>query len=133
MTILWLGLAGVLVFLGYVRMAPSDPGRWHDMPEITDDKTFENGVIRVVHTGPDGLKRLHDLALKTPRTTVLAGAVNNGMITFVTRTKMIGFPDYTTVRQSGDTLEIYARLRFGRSDFGVNKIRVETWIKALQS
>jgi len=43
----------------------------------------------------------------------------------------MGFPDYTTITMADEDLLIYARLRFGRSDFGVNGARVDRWIKAL--
>ena len=129
---LWLLLAVVAVVLGYVRLAPSDPQRWHVLPEISADKDFGSGAVRVVETGPGGLARLDALARATPRTTVLAGSVQEGMVTYVTRSAVIGFPDYTTARQDGDTLRIYARQRFGRSDLGVNRQRIEGWIDALQ-
>ena len=64
---------------------------------------------------------------------MLAGSVEQGMITYVTRSIVVGFPDYTTVLQNGDQLVIYARLRFGRSDFGVNHARIKRWIDALQA
>lgn len=130
--VIWVVLVWVAVLLAYVRLAPSDPVKWNAMPPVVADKTFKKGVIRVVPAGSDGLARLTEIALATPRTTALAGSVDDGMITFVTRTAVMGFPDYTSVRQSGDDLEIYARSRFGRSDLGVNKVRVQNWINALQ-
>ena len=52
---------------------------------------------------------------------------------------MWGFPDYTTVSilpagtfdNAGPLLMIDGRLRFGRSDLGVNKARIERWLTAL--
>lgn len=125
-------LAIVVVAVGYVRMAPSDSSRWHRLPDFSEDRDMKHGVMRVVHTGPDGLERLHSVARATPRTQVLAGSVKDGMVTYITRTKTIGFPDYTTVQQEGDRLRIYGRLRFGRSDLGVNRNRVERWLDVLQ-
>ena len=55
------------------------------------------------------------------------------MLTYITRSAAIGFPDYTTARQDGDQLVIWARQRFGRSDFGVNRRRVDGWLDALQA
>ena len=128
----WVLLAIIVVGLGYIRLAPSDPAQWHVLPDFDRDKDFKAGVMRVVETGPDGLVRLHDIAVATPRTTVLAGSPEEGMVTYVTRTKVFGFPDYTTAAQDGDMLKIYARLRFGRRDSGVNRARVEAWLAALQ-
>ena len=116
----------------YIRLAPSDAAQWHVAPAGTANEDMPGGVIRIVETGPDGLAQLDKIAQATPRTSVLAGSVEDGMITYVTRTKVIGFPDYTTAQQDGDTLRIHARLRFGRSDFGVNRDRVEGWLAALQ-
>ncbi|WP_299637271.1 DUF1499 domain-containing protein [uncultured Ruegeria sp.] len=130
--VLWAVIALVLGLGAYIRLAPSNPARWHVAPVAEVDQDLPSGVLRVVETGPDGLQRLDLIARATPRTSVLAGSVDEGMITYVTRTKWIGFPDYTTVQQDGDTLRIHGRLRFGRRDFGVNKARVDGWFAVLQ-
>lgn len=129
--LLWLLIAGVIALGAYVRLAPSDPTRWHVAPQ-GEARDMKTGVVRVVETGPEGLARLDAIVRATPRTTVLAGSVADGIVTYVTRTRVFGFPDYTTVQQDGDTFRIHARLRFGRKDFGVNKARVEAWLDALQ-
>ncbi len=129
---LWL-IVGLVVALGaYIRLAPSDPAQWHVPPVGEVDRDEVGGVFRVVETGPDGLARLDAIARATPRTSVLVGSVDKGMVTYVTRTKIIGFPDYTTVHQDGDTLRLYGRLRFGRRDFGVNRNRVDGWLSGLK-
>ena len=112
----------------YVRVAPSDPDRWHVMPDDVTDRDLEGGAMRVVDAGEAGLARLHEIITDTPRTTVLAGSVDEGMITYVTRSKVFGFPDYTTVQQSGGKIRLYGRLRFGKSDLGVNAKRVDGWL-----
>ena len=125
-------LLGCLLALGaYVRLAPSDPALWHEMPEVTENKDFEGGVIRTGTAGPQGLSLLDRIIMSGPRTHVLAGSVESGMVTYVVRSKLWGFPDYVTARQVGDDLQIYSRLRFGRSDMGVNKARVEGWLSVL--
>lgn len=130
--LLWL-LLGIAVMAGaYVRLAPSNADRWHVAPVGDADRDLKGGVIRLVETGPGGLLLLDAIAKETPRTVVLAGSVPEGMITYVTRTKVFGFPDYTTAQQDGDTLRIYGRLRFGGSDFGVNKARVKGWLEEMQ-
>ncbi len=129
--VLWLLIAVGLAMGAYIRLAPSDPVRWHVAPEDAE-RDLKGGVVRVVETGPDGLARLDKIARATPRTSVLAGSLEEGMITYITRTKVFGFPDYTTVQLDGDTLRIYARLRFGRKDFGVNRDRVTQWLALLQ-
>jgi len=75
--------------------------------------------------------QLSDIASNTARSVVLAGSASDGMMTFVTRSKWIGFPDYTTIQLDGDKIKLHARLRFGRSDLGVNAARLERWIDQL--
>ncbi|WP_138933767.1 DUF1499 domain-containing protein [Roseovarius arcticus] len=123
--IVLLGLAGLLV---WIRLAPDDVARWHVSPEATGDRDMEGGVMRAV---PGDLAALDAIIRAEPRARVLAGSVDSGMVTYITRSKVIGFPDYTTVEQRGDTLALYARLRYGKSDMGVNKARVERWLAAL--
>ncbi len=130
---IWLLFALVVLLGAYIRLAPSDPTRWHVPPVGDVNQDMKGGVFRIVETGPDGLAHLNQVALSSSRISVFAGSVDEGMITYVTRTKVVGFPDYTTVQQDGDTLRIYGRLRFGRSDFGVNRNRVDGWLAALKS
>ena len=132
MLFVWLGVAAVIVVLGLIRFAPVDPLDWNTQPEFSEDKTFRGGVFRVVRTGPDGLMRFDRIASASPRTKLLAGSVEDGLATYVTRTKLFGFPDYTTARQDGDLLKVYARLRFGRSDLGVNGARIAEWLGEME-
>ena len=125
---IWLLVALVILVGGYIRLAPSDPDLWHVPPNGDVNRDMKGGVYRLVETGPDGLAQLDKIARVSPRTSVLAGSVEEGMITYVTRTKWIGFPDYTTVQQDGDILRIHGRLRFGRKDFDVNRHRVDGWL-----
>ena len=128
---LWILISTVVVLGGYIRLAPSDPTRWH-MVSRGADRDMNNGVVRVFEIGSGGLTGLDAIARGTARTRVLAGSVEEGMVTYVTRTRMLGFPDYTTVQQEGDVLRIYARSRFGRKDFGVNLRRIDGWLALLK-
>lgn len=132
-----LSLLAVLVLLAvggsvYVRLAPTDPDEWHQPPNVTKSITGVGSARRLEETGPLGLALLHDIALATPRTQVLAGTVESGMVTYITRSALWGFPDFTTVQQDGDQLQIYGRLRFGKSDLGVNAARVDDWLEELR-
>jgi uncharacterized protein (DUF1499 family) len=49
----------------------------------------------------------------------------------------MGFPDYVSVRfldlGDGETgVAVYSRARYGQSDLGVNRARVENWLAALE-
>jgi len=122
----------VLIGLGlYVRFAPTDPDRWHRMPETVEDRDLEDGAMRVVPGDADDFRQLHRIIVATDRTRVLAGSVGERMITYVTRSAVFRFPDYTTMRHRDERIEIYGRLRFGSSDLGVNAARIDRWLKVL--
>lgn len=134
----------IVAFAAYVRFAPSDvtgvhqqtaprsPGNYADIGGFVSVRSLTDAPTVV-------LSRLSEIALSTPRTHVLAGTADAGMITFVTRSAFWGFPDYTTASiipvdaaaNDASLLMIDGRLRFGRSDLGVNKARIETWLAAL--
>lgn len=127
----------VLVILGlglaaYIPLAPSDPTRWHKMPERFEVGNCEGSASRFVETADiDTLFAKLDHVIMASGSTRLAGSVDQGMATYISRTRIMGFPDYTTVRATDDGLQIYGRLRFGRSDFGVNAKRLDGWIAQL--
>lgn len=129
MLVLRIVIAAAVLLALYVRFAPSDAGRFHVSGAVQSDADLEGGVKRIIPGVT--LAELDQIAQQTPRTKVLAGSVDDGMITYVTRSRLIGFPDYTTVEAKDGMVTVYARLRFGRSDLGVNRRRVEGWIKAL--
>ncbi len=141
------GVIAALGLLAYIRLAPSDPAIWHVSP-LTAVEIGQGSCAASIETLTGGaraaclstdtpetlLSRLDQLALASPRTARLAGTPQSGRITWMTRSALIGFPDYTTaeatITPSGTRLDIYARLRFGREDFGVNAARLTAWLKA---
>lgn len=137
MTLAARALALILVLVlgtaAYIRLAPGDPARWHVATQAIADEDFANGVRRVIAPGPGALERLDRIIRATPRTRVLAGSLPEGRITYVTRSRLWGFPDYTTVEQDGGILRLHARSRFGNSDLGVNRERADSWIAVLQA
>jgi len=123
-------------FWAYVRLAPSDPARWHIDPMVNNiwpqDSsnelvTLTSGALLRLPAAEGLLARLDAVAMATPRTTRLAGSVAEGRITWVTRSRIWGFPDYTTAQAGPDGLYIYARQRFGKADLGVNAARLRDW------
>lgn len=135
-------MAGVVV---WVRTAPSDPARWHLDPVTAApaDCAVRAGAgdarAACLLPGPPAevLARLDAVALASPRTQRLAGSPEEGRITWVTRSALWGFPDYTTAAAraegEGTRLDLYARLRFGQSDLGVNAARLGDWLTRLGS
>ncbi len=128
----------IIVFVAlqaYIRLAPTDAARWHIDPFAASDPS-PGGVKRLL-TVPldpqDALTRFAAIADTEPRTRRVAGSVDEGRLTYRTRTVFWGFPDFTTISarsdESGAEVVILARQRFGRSDFGVNARRADEWIK----
>lgn len=132
-----IGLVLALVaFALYVRLAPSDPARWHVAPVAEGppgEVVASEGAASLLlpGDGPALLARLDAIALATPRTTRLAGSLAEGRITWITRSALWGFPDYTTAEVRPDGLAVEARLRFGKGDMGVNAARLRDWQAAL--
>lgn len=123
---------------GYVRLAPSDPARWHVAPARAEGQPGEiipvKGGASVQLSLPDpqaALARLDRIALATPRTKRLAGSVEEGRITWISRSRFWGFPDYTTAQVTPEGLVIYGRQRFGSNDWGVNAARLRDWLAQL--
>ncbi|MGB8622543.1 MAG: DUF1499 domain-containing protein [Paracoccaceae bacterium] len=143
---MWLLALIAVSGLIYIRVAPSDPAYWHIDPTLAASPG-ESGVL--VRPG-DGditpaprdmppaalLSRLDAIIMATPRTRRVAGSVEEGRVTYVTRSLVFGFPDYATVTaisRDGESFPvILSRARFGRSDLGVNRARVEKWLEALK-
>jgi hypothetical protein len=140
--------AGILVglfvaFALYVRLAPSDPTRWH-VDQITAEGTGKPNEFRLAPSespsfpvGPGDLAWAFDrMAMAQPRVRRLAGGPEELLTTYVQRSFWMGFPDYISVREvdlgnGRSAFAIWSRSRFGYSDLGVNRARVESWLAAL--
>lgn len=139
--------------MAYIRLAPDDPAHWNtaigaqqpgigwtvaapDTNFVTAGDGDAHGLRFDTKVEPRVLlARLDAIALATPRTRRLAGSAVEGRITWVTRTFFFGYPDYTTAEALGagpaTRLDLYARLRYGRRDFGVNEARLRDWLALL--
>lgn len=120
----------------WVRMAPLDAARWHGDP--AQGAAGDNSHVAKVFVPlppAEALAAFDTVAMAEPRTIRLAGSVAEGRVTYVSRSRLWGFPDYTTVAaeagEGGAWLVIHGRARFGRSDLGVNADRVGRWVAAL--
>ncbi|MGR3373308.1 DUF1499 domain-containing protein [Pseudooceanicola nanhaiensis] len=129
---MWWVIVGLIVVVAglqaWIRLAPSHPEDWHVAPRTAETVDMPNRVQRAVPAGNVPLERIDRIIRATPRTETLAGSPRAGLITYVTRSRVWGFPDYTTVTVQDGQLVIFARARFGRSDLGVNERRVERWL-----
>ncbi len=133
----WLILAGFVGMVAYVRLAPDVVARWHQplegMPTAAGIVTDPGGARALVPMadGRAGLARLAEVAEASPRVRLLAGSVDEGRMTWVVRSAFWGFPDYVTAEAGPGGLRVWSRLRFGRSDLGVNQARLENWLARL--
>ena len=137
--------AAIIALLLYVRLAPMNAAAWHEtgLPMMEPGQYPAEGSFieqrRLDGDGRDVLARLDAIIRSSARTHAVAGSLDSGKITYVTRTKIMSFRDYTTVTlmQSPDgtasTLQVYGRLRFGKADLGVNRARIEGWLAALDA
>ena len=132
-TFLWALVIIAVGFALFVRFAPSTTQRWHIPVEGAQNKDGANYALRVMSADETTMARAHKAMMALPRTTVLAGSPETGAVTYVTRSKLMGYPDYTTINQTGHMLKIYARSRFGRSDFGVNAARADRLVAAIEA
>lgn len=115
----------IIAALAYVRVAPTDLARWHKPIGNAETTDGEGWSARVLPATAGMLSDLHQGMLAVPRTKMIAGGVSEGRLTYITRSKLFGFPDYTTIEQDGAQIKLYGRLRFGRSDLGVNGKRLD--------
>jgi hypothetical protein len=139
---IWVVLLLVVGAAAYVRLAPSDQGKWHKAASFQNieekrGKGFYIWRQAVEDDGTAALAALDRIIRAEPRTALLAGSLADKQLTYVSRSKVVGFPDYTTIGiyQTPDGqryLEVYGRLRFGRSDLGVNAKRIKGWLGQLQ-
>lgn len=132
-------VAGVL----WLRFGPHDVDAWHVDPGDADEG--ERAQVRLI--GLDAprfpadvdslLEKVLEIAESEPRTKVLEGDVDEGMITFVAYS-IVGFRDYITVKAvaEGQGLTKLAIASRSRSpigyDWGVNAARIDRWLQELQ-
>jgi hypothetical protein len=140
------GLIGVLV----VRSAEHDPEVWHVDPAETTRTGKPNDalaapvgatraepdiVLGTTTKPPTALLAALDAAVRAePRVEVVAGSVEAHRITYVQHSAIVGFPDYISVSAvetaTGNGLVLWSRSRYGYSDLGVNRARLERWLAA---
>ncbi len=135
--VLILSVIAAMALLAYIRLAPSDSAKWHmaldprpailGAPSPDAVVTLRGGAY--MDLPADSFAALKSIAANTPRTQILTQTPDH--ITWITRSKLIGFPDYTTAQITPTGVIVYARLRFGSGDQGVNAARLTAWRSAL--
>ena len=86
------------------------------------------------------VQKLHDaflaVARRQPRTTIVAQRADG--VQLIQKSRFFRFPDLIDVAffhidDGHSTLAIYSRAKLGYRDFGVNQLRVRTWIDQLDA
>jgi len=92
-------------------------------------------VTRRYELEPDRLlAAVQGVALGQPRTVEHAVFAGRRQAHFVARSALLNFPDLVAVQVTPESgLILWSRSIYGRSDFGVNKARLEAWLAALDA
>ena len=123
---------------------PISPSAWHVDPSAAkrtgrpnDYLVAEGGdhpPLAVPEAPAEVMARIDAVAMAEPRTHRLAGSPEEGFVTYVQRSRLVGYPDVISLRVvpdgTGSRVTVYSRSRYGVSDMGVNRKRVVRWMAA---
>ena len=83
------------------------------------------------------MKRWESMISKQIR--IESGSIDTSLMQYdyIQRTALMRYPDSITVRfialgNHRSTLAIYSRSHYGKSDFGLNEVRIRAWLSALR-
>lgn len=138
-------LFGIVIFAAVAfRVMPMDVARDHIRPALAVPPSTSNFALMVgdealvLPRGPADVAA--DIALKASSdgAILLAGQPQDGFVTYVYRSRLMGFPDLLSLTldptdEWGTRVQIFSRSRFGYGDLGVNSARVADWVDALHA
>ncbi|PWK58070.1 DUF1499 domain-containing protein [Roseicyclus mahoneyensis] len=132
-----LAVIGAAVYFRTVAM-PAEV--WHVDPGSVTPPASPNFELRRGEGAPvfdataDVMAARIDAIATAEGAAMIGGDLATGQMTYVARSRIMGFPDAVSVRlvpvAGGTRVEIFSRARFGYSDMGVNAARVARWIAA---
>lgn len=135
-----LALAALIGAAVFFRVVPMPAAAWHVEPGAVTPPASPNFALL---TGTGAPVIAADLATVAARidaqaqsegARLIAGAPGTGHMTYVVRSRIMGFPDAVSIRllpqAQATRVEIYSRSRFGYSDMGVNAARLARWVAA---
>lgn len=134
-------LALLAVALVALRFYPIDTVVYHVDPADPETRRSEVRLIgldapRYAATADELLVAFARIARADFGTRLVQGSADEGMMTFVSRSRVFGFRDFTTVKAvdevAGAKLAIWARPRHNVYDWGVNAKRLDRWLAKLQ-
>jgi len=135
----------ISLLLCYIRFSRSDQYLWHIDPELVLQIKKKNSFLLnsksisypyYPYSADELYSRLITI-LDNENCKRLFGNIEDRLITFICRSKIIGFPDYVSVRfieyEGGkSSISVFSRSRFGVYDFGKNKNRVLQWLEQIK-
>lgn len=152
MRILVFSVVFVLVFLlvvsVFIRLAPMHPDQWHVDPSSATPPNSPNYALLIGENAPVVSGSVQDLSARVAQIAqdngwqVIGGDAQAGFVTYVTRSRVFGFPDAISIKLSaaqseGDAersrIEIFSRSRFGYDDLGANEEHVAKLLRPLTS
>lgn len=137
-----------IALLLYIRLSPMSAERWHVDPLVAERPTTPNAYLLrddggdapalILQASPARVaESLEQILANTPRVTRLAGSASQGWVTYVQRSRIMGYPDAISIRLTpvgdGTRVDIFSRSRFGYGDGGVNAARVTRWMTRLEA
>lgn len=136
----------IIIVLCYIRFAKPNDSNWHIDPELVAQNDLRNSFLNNSKSGnfsyyavpiKDLYLKLYEIA-EADKCQRVFGNIDEGLITFVCRSRFWGFPDYISIsfkeHETGkSSLSVFSRSRFGVYDFGKNKKRMKKWLKQLKS
>ena len=131
----------VLAVIGagiYFRNAAMPADVWHVDPAAVTPPASPNYELRVgdrapvFDVPPEVAAARIDAVATAERASMIGGSLAEGHMTYVARSRLMGYPDAISVRLTpvgqGTRVEVFSRSRFGYSDMGVNAARVDRWV-----
>jgi len=113
--------------LAYIRLAPVKV-TLTKFPSAVGDYAVAGGFTAVREiSGSVNAATVEAAMLALPRTVKVADAPP----TFITRSRVFGFPDVTVVAEEAGHLVVSGNLVYGRGDLGVNRARILALLSAL--
>lgn len=134
-------IALVLVWYLFVVFWPGNPEAWHIDPNEADEPGIMGaqavGSAAPVFDADAGkVLQVFDDIVRAEGAVLFAGSVEDGFVTYETRTRFLRIRDYVTLKASpveGGTAVAYrAVTSTGGYDYGMNTKRMARWIEAVR-
>lgn len=126
-------LVGLVAGAIWVRLAPLPADQYHRVPSVVQavGDWPEGSAFEAVRQLPDPKARLQELdriIRAAARTVPLEGTPDEGLLTYVSRSALLGLPAISTLWIEGDRIHLRGASVFGEPDFGANRARIESWL-----